>query len=108
MGLFKRPTMSNRRQSGDVVILNEIDDRPYLGKLRPRLLDIDDLCVYADEPGHDEKSRDEQCRKWPAVRLLGMDMNETHDFVYHVCECHMSDKPTRWPFDGYKAVPAEK
>jgi hypothetical protein len=79
--------MSKRRGVGEVVLLRDDEEGPYLGRIDA--LDSERRyeclrCSFDVTHAHD-------CREWPNVEVLNDKRQPTGQFVYHVTECEMSD-----------------
>lgn len=80
--------MSKRRNVGDIVVLQDNEDGPYLGRIDALGADRKDECPKCcDDPTHDP-----HCREWPNVEVMDAEGKPTGHYVYHVTECEMSDR----------------
>lgn len=74
--------MSKRRYVGDVVLLHDEEEGPYLGRIDALGAEPRNECDRRFlDPAHDQN-----CREWPNVEILDAEGRPTGQWGYHVCE----------------------
>lgn len=80
--------MSKRRDFGEVVLLDDDDDGPYLAR----------ILVPDTGRGHDgcmASCGDPDCREWWTLDVLDAARARTGEYAYHISECTMRDAPAK-------------
>jgi hypothetical protein len=80
--------MSKRRQVGDVVVVQDADEGPYLCRIDALGSEPRNGCLRCLDINHDQC-----CREWPNLEILDPDGRSTGEWACHVTECEMQDPP---------------